>query len=117
MTYRDPLAADDPVRDLDAMHPRHSLRRSGRLRTRDATRPRPVDDVNGAATPPPRKWLDKRGRLLTPDGSWTLNTSEHATIRRDTPLDALTQTVACSTPATRTSHAKPSKGCKTKRGH
>ncbi|KAJ7678597.1 hypothetical protein B0H17DRAFT_1182352 [Mycena rosella] len=136
MEDRDPLAVDDPVRDLDAMHPRHSLQRSGWLQMRDVTvspsgstlaltvlpsrvgkRPRPVDDVDGVATPPPKKWLDKRGRLLTPDVSWTLNTSKHATISRDTPFDGLAETVARSTPVTRKNHAKPSKGCKTKRGH
>ncbi|KAJ7623998.1 hypothetical protein B0H17DRAFT_1151447 [Mycena rosella] len=73
MEDRDPLAVDDP-------------------------RPRPVDDVDGVATPSPKKWLDKRGRLLTPDSRYTFRRPR--------------ETVARSTPVTRKNHAKPRKAAK-----
>ncbi|KAJ7688165.1 hypothetical protein B0H17DRAFT_1135815 [Mycena rosella] len=86
---RDPLAADDPTTDMDAMHPRHALlpsRRSARIRglasaeaqrnltlcstPMPAKRPRPPQDADTISTPPTKKWLDSRGQLVTPEASW-----------------------------------------------
>ncbi|KAJ7673576.1 hypothetical protein B0H17DRAFT_1140796 [Mycena rosella] len=132
---RDPLAADDPTTDMDAMHPRHTWlpsRRSARIlgpasteAQRNATlhstampptRPRLPQDTDTISTRPTKKWLDSHGQLVRPEGGWSIETTTHAIIGRDSIFGADSTALSARVPTSRAGHSKPSKGCKTKCG-
>ncbi|KAJ7694364.1 hypothetical protein B0H17DRAFT_1132005 [Mycena rosella] len=100
---RDPLAADDPTTEMDAMHPRHALlpsRRSARFRGLASAEAQcnATPHLTPISSQPTKKWLDSHGQLMRPEGGWSTTLSAHI-------------------PASRASHSKLSKGCKTKCGY
>ncbi|KAJ7615170.1 hypothetical protein B0H17DRAFT_1152902 [Mycena rosella] len=66
---------------------------------------------------PTKKWLDSHGQLVRPEGGWSIETATHAIIGRDSIFDTDSTTLSARVPASRASHSKFSKGCKTKCGY
>ncbi|KAJ7688594.1 hypothetical protein B0H17DRAFT_1135562 [Mycena rosella] len=55
--------------------------------------------------------------LVRPEGGWSIETATHAIIGRDSIFDTDSTTLSARVPASRASHSKFSKGCKTKCGY
>ncbi|KAJ7819234.1 hypothetical protein B0H13DRAFT_1738745 [Mycena leptocephala] len=140
---RDPLSGDNPAADLEAMHPRHYLRRSARIRDHlnkknkgmitpapppstpkrppNLKRPRPPAAALDQREPAMKKWIDAKGKLIVRNVSWRESELTQQPFSNPESLDSPKTPTAEKADSVETAkpkrkHHRSSAGCKVRRG-